>query len=175
MQSYTKHTAPNVLLSALPYILAAVVFVALTLMQNAKAMDGNNCADFQNSHMQHGAPFPPTGMMEEYPHMDMKRSPFEDIGLSDAQQKKITELMKAQSGNICEKEKAVHETMHALYQLASSEPFDEAKAKALAEAHGKAVAEVAYLHAESQSRIWAVLTKEQRKLLEEKRPKAPRK
>lgn len=169
MQTATKHSTPNILLSALPYVIAAVVFVALTLVQQAKAMDDNNCADLPKSRMQHGSPLPPPGMMGEHPPMGGEHSPFEDIGLSDAQQKKIAELMKSQSGNMCEKEKVVHETMRALHQLSSSEQFDAAKVRSLAEAHGKAVAEAAYLHAENQSKIWALLTHEQRKKMEAQR------
>lgn len=128
------------------------------------------------SAMQHDIPPPPPpGMMGGHgPAPEAVPAPFSDLSLNDTQGKKIAELMQAQSSAICEKEQLVQETMLALHRLTASNNFDAAKARATAESHGKAIAELSYLHAEIQSKVWTILSKEQRKQLEERQNHPPR-
>jgi hypothetical protein len=58
--------------------------------------------------------------------------------------------------------------MKELQLLARTELFGLTKAKSLAEAHGKALAELAYLHTAFQAQIWTAFSDKQRK-------RAPRK
>ncbi|HZW25965.1 MAG TPA: Spy/CpxP family protein refolding chaperone [Gallionella sp.] len=172
MQTTMQHTNQLVpagfVISALPFLLAAVVLTALP--QIAHADDG--CNEFRGPPArQHGGmPPPPGGMMGGgKPPMNMQRpaGPFAELGLSDVQQKKVDELMRAQSSLLCEAERRVRLSMQELQQLSQSGKFDEKKAGAIAEAHGKAVADLAYLHAEIHARIWRLLSDSQRKRLVE--------
>jgi Spy/CpxP family protein refolding chaperone len=167
MQTSVRINPAAIVTAALPYVLAAIVFIALSFTQEAKSMDAQDCADFQPHAMQNGAV--PPGMPGEHPHLHMPHSLFSELGLSDAQQKQVAEITQAQHNEVCAKQKAVHESMQALHQLAASEQFDAGKARALADAHGKAIAELAYLHAQTHAKVWVILTPEQRKQLEEKR------
>ncbi|MCK9355366.1 MAG: Spy/CpxP family protein refolding chaperone [Gallionella sp.] len=165
----TDQPAPaGIVISALPFLLAAVVFTALP--QIAHADDG--CDEFRGppAHQHGGMPPPPRGMMGGgKPPMNMQRpgGPFAELGLSDVQQKKMDELMRAQSPLLCEAERTARLSMQELQQLSRSREFDEKKAGAVAEAHGKAVADLAYLHAEMHARIWRLLSDSQRKRIAE--------
>jgi Spy/CpxP family protein refolding chaperone len=169
MQTTTQHTnqpvSAGIVISALPFLLAAVVFAALPQIAHA----GDGCDEFRGPPAHGGMP-PPGGMMGRgKPPMNMQRpaGPFAELGLSEVQQKKVDELMRAQSSKLCEAERAAHLSMQELEQLSRSGKFDEKKAGAVAEAHGKAVADIAYLHAETQARIWGLLSDSQRKRLAE--------
>lgn len=175
MQHSNQPIPADFVISALPFLLAAVVFTALP--QIAHADDG--CDEFRGppAHRHgdmpppRGMPLPPGGMMERgKPGMNMQRpaGPFAELGLSDVQQKKVDELMREQSPRLCEAERAARLSMQELEQLPQSEKFDEKKAGTIADAHGKAVADLAYLHAEIHARIWRLLSDSQRKRLAER-------
>lgn len=158
MKTTTRHTSRN--------ILAGIVLSALPLFalaQDVPPRMPHGCGDLNMPAMQNDArpPQPPAGMM----HTGMPPSPLADLNLTELQQEKIFELMHAQAPIIFEKEKIARKTMHDLRQLTQSERFDTAKAKSLAEAHGKAIAELIYLHTETQAKIWSLLTEAQRKQL----------
>lgn len=159
-------------------LLTGLVLASMPLLAAAQARQSGfpgHCAN-NGSAMQHDMPPPPPpGMMGRHdPATKVAPAPFSDLGLNDAQEKKIAELMQAQSPAICEKEQLVQETVLALHRLTASNNFDAAKARATAESHGKAVAELSYLHAEIQSKVWTILSKEQRKQLEERQNHPPR-
>lgn len=172
-QQQTNPPVPaHIVISALPFLLAAVVFSTLPQMAYADA----GCDEFRGPPAsQHGGmPPPPNGMMGGgKPPKNMQRSaaPFAELGLSEVQQKKVDELMQAQLPLLSKVERVARQSMQELQQLAHSEKFDENKAKTLAAAHADAVAEMTYLHAQTQARIWGVLTDAQRKQLVEKMEK----
>lgn len=157
MKTTTRHTSRN--------ILAGIVLSALPLFAHAQDVPPSlphGCRDFNMPAMHNGAQ-PPAGMM--HMGMPLSPSPLADLDLTELQQEKIFELMHAQAPTIFEKEKIARKTMHDLRQLTQSERFDTAKAKSLAEAHGKAIAELIYLQTETQAKIWSLLAEAQRKQL----------
>lgn len=165
MKTTTRHTSHN--------ILAGIVLSALPLFAHAQDVPPrmpHGCGDFNMPAMQNGAP-PPAGMM--HMGMPLSPSPLADLDLTEQQQEKIFELMHVQAPIIFEKEKIARQTMHDLRQLTQSERFDTAKAKSLAEAHGKAIAELIYLHTETQAKIWSLLAEVQRKQLAEQHDQHP--
>ncbi|MEQ1600717.1 MAG: Spy/CpxP family protein refolding chaperone [Methylophilaceae bacterium] len=91
--------------------------------------------------------------------------PLAHLGLTPAQLVKVTELLQAQAPVIQDKEKIAHKSLADIRHLAQADHWDKEKAKTLTEAHGKALSELVYLHAETESRVWAILTKAQRKRL----------
>lgn len=165
LQQTDQPVPAGIVISALPFLLAAVVFTALPQIAHA-----GDCDEFRRPPA-HGGMLPPHGDMMGggMPPMNMQRpaGPFAELGLSEVQQKKVDELMRAQSALLCEAERAVRRSMQELQQLSHSGKFDEKRAKAIAEAHGKAVADIAYLHAETHARIWWLLSDLQRKRLSE--------
>lgn len=166
LQQTDQPVPAGIVISALPFLLATVVFTALPQIAHA----GDGCDEFQGPPAHGGMPPPPGGMMgggKPPMHMQRPAGPFTELGLSAVQQKKVDELMRAQSSQLSEAERAARLSMQELEQLSQSEKFDEKKAGAVAEAHGKAVADLAYLHAETHARIWGLLSDLQRKRLVE--------
>lgn len=145
-------------LSTIPYLLAGILFAALCFAQSARASDAPDCRG-------QGKGFIP-GMQGAHDAMDMP-PPFADLELSEKQQKEIATVMKTQHEALQAKQKIVHDTRQALQALAEADSFDTAKAQTLAEAHGKASAELAFLHAQTQAKIHALLSPEQRQRLAE--------
>ena len=87
------------------------------------------------------------------------------LRLSEAQQDKIFTIMHAQAPQARELGKAIHKAHRGLHDLVTGASYDDAKAKAAADALGKAVAESALLHARTHRQIFDVLTPEQRQEL----------
>jgi len=87
------------------------------------------------------------------------------LHLSDTQQDKIFAVLHAQAPQARDLGKAIHKAHSALHDLSTGAGFDDAKAKAAAEALGKAVADEALLHARTHRQIFDVLTPEQRQKL----------
>ena len=85
------------------------------------------------------------------------------ITLSEAQQDQIFELMHKQAPSMREKAKASHLAMNELHQLSLSDNYDEARAKKLARSAADAHGEMALLRAQSEQKIIALLSPEQRK------------
>ena len=87
------------------------------------------------------------------------------LQLSEAQQDKIFTIMHAQAPQARELRKAVDKAHRALHELVTTGPFDDAKAKALSEALGKALSESMLLHARTHHQVLEVLTPDQRQEL----------
>ena len=87
------------------------------------------------------------------------------LQLSDAQQDKIFTILHAQAPQAREFGKAIHKAHRALHELATAASFDDAKAKSLTDALGKAVADEALLHVRTHRQVFDVLTPEQRQKL----------
>jgi periplasmic protein CpxP/Spy len=90
----------------------------------------------------------------------------EHLQLNEAQQDKIFAIMHAQAPQAHELGKAIRNAHRGLHELVTGASYDDAKAKALTDALGKAVAESALLHARTHHQIFEVLTPEQRESLE---------
>jgi periplasmic protein CpxP/Spy len=90
----------------------------------------------------------------------------EHLRLSEAQQDKIFAIMHAQAPQAHELGKAIRKAHQGLHELVTGANFDDAKARALADALGKAVADSTLLHARTHRQIFDVLTPEQRQELE---------
>lgn len=88
------------------------------------------------------------------------------IKLSEAQQDQAFAILHEQAPRLREQGKILHHSGEAMRALVASASFDEAKARALAEAEGRARAELGLLLARSDSRLLALLTPEQRQQLD---------
>lgn len=107
------------------------------------------------------------------------RAPFEpplpylrSIELAEPQRDKLFDLMLAQAPAERAQIKEASKALAALRQLAATDHFDAEKAQVLASSHGQALAKLAQMHAEFDSKVRALLTPEQRKQAEELRTKA---
>lgn len=88
-----------------------------------------------------------------------------ELDLSDVQQKQIFDVIYGQAPAIFENNRIAHRTMNNLHLLAKSDKFDAAKAKSLTDEHSKAISTLIYMHAETESKAWAILSETQRKHL----------
>ncbi|GAB2888613.1 hypothetical protein GCM10027046_16290 [Uliginosibacterium flavum] len=95
------------------------------------------------------------------------------VKLSEAQQDKVFQIMHEQSAALYEATKTAQRADAELHVLSLASNFDAARARVLAEAAGKAQGEIAYLHASSTARIFALLTPEQRRLPPEEGSRPP--
>jgi Spy/CpxP family protein refolding chaperone len=87
------------------------------------------------------------------------------LQLTDAQRDQIFTIFYDQSAATRERMKLVHRAREALRVAALSPGFDHAQARSLADAAGKALADMALMRAETMSRVAALLTPEQREKL----------
>lgn len=119
-----------------------------------------------------GGPNRPTGMARM---PEEKPLPFlmHGLNLSDEQRDKIFSLMHAQAPAMRDQAKAVHKTQMELRRLGMSGEYSEAKAKTLAEENAQAMAKMALMHARTAAQIYLILTPEQRKQVEERKPRQP--
>lgn len=85
------------------------------------------------------------------------------VKLSEAQQDKVFLIMHEQAAAFYEAMKTAQRADADLHALSLAPNFDVVRARALAEAAGKAQAEIAFLHASTTARIFALLTPEQRR------------
>lgn len=90
---------------------------------------------------------------------------FQTLALSEAQQDKIFAILHAQAPARRNLNRDAQKAGDALRELARAEVFDARRARDLADALGKAVAEEALLRARSEQQVLAVLTAEQRQRL----------
>lgn len=165
MQTNDKNPIHNTLagkiLACIPILILALILACIPILTLA-----GNQQDYSNERM------PPMqlGMMpppESMPPMGMQpSSPLDELNLSESQQKQIDNLMQAQMKVIIEKQRLIRKTVLALHEVSAANDFDAVKAKSLADAHGKAVGELAFLHAEMQAKVAAVLTEAQRRQMQ---------
>ncbi|MBL8460074.1 MAG: Spy/CpxP family protein refolding chaperone [Zoogloea sp.] len=112
---------------------------------------------------------PPVGNVAMYPHHEMGRPgmmpqlPFlHRIELSEAQQDKVFELMTANLPAERAKAKLARKSMDDLRKLGAADAFDPVKARELAAAHSQAMADLLVMRAETEAKVRALLTTEQR-------------
>lgn len=90
------------------------------------------------------------------------------LKLSEAQRDKIFAIEYAQMPEAREQRKAIAHAHRELHQMVVSGQYDEARARTLTEALGRAVAREAQLRAQAGAKIMQVLTPEQRKQIGER-------
>ncbi len=90
------------------------------------------------------------------------------LKLTEAQRDKIFAIEYAQMPEAREQRKAIEHARRDLHQMVVSGQYDEARARALTEALGRAVARAAQLRTQAGAKIMQVLTPEQRKQLGER-------
>lgn len=93
------------------------------------------------------------------------------LHLTDEQQDKVFAIVYAAEPAIHEQTKALRKSHEALQDLNEADQFDESKAKNLAEAAAKAESQLTVLRLRTEHQIFALLTPDQKKQLEEHRQK----
>ena len=94
------------------------------------------------------------------------------LHLTDEQQDKVFAIVYAAEPAIHEQTKALRKAHGGLHDLNTSDQYDEARVKSLAEAAAKAESQLTVLRMRTEHEIFALLTAEQKKQLEEHRQKA---
>lgn len=89
------------------------------------------------------------------------------VELTEAQRDKIFALTHAQAPALREQFKALDKAQRELHALVFQGPYDEAKARALADAASRAQAEILFARARTDAQILQWLTPAQRKQLDE--------
>jgi len=87
------------------------------------------------------------------------------LQLTEAQQDKVFTILHGAAPQAREFGKAIQKAHRGLHELVTSASYDDAKAKALTDALGKAIADEALLHARTHRQIFDILTPEQRQML----------
>lgn len=105
---------------------------------------------------------------ETPPLMHLRR-----IHLTEEQQDKVFNILHAQMPAAREKMQSAIKARADMQALVMSGNYDESKARAIAESGARAMADLEQIRASSDSRILALLTHEQRKGLDERRPPGP--
>lgn len=90
------------------------------------------------------------------------------LKLTEEQRDKIFAIEYAQMPEMREQHKAIEHARRDLREMVVSGRYDEARAKTLADALGRAVARAAQLRAQAGAKIMQVLTPEQRKQVGER-------
>lgn len=138
------------------FFVATTVAAGLSLAARAQPLPGHEPGPgMMPPHAMHEM-MPPHGGELPLPHY------LRGLKLSEAQQDKIFAIFHDQAPQMRERAKALRKAHEDLREQAFAEQNDEARAKALAEAAGKAAAEMALLHLRTERQVLAVLTPEQR-------------
>jgi Spy/CpxP family protein refolding chaperone len=153
-----------------PAMVAAGILLAASqcvqAMDVASSPDMNHGAPHHGQHMPMGWHRGPMGMGA----MGSPVPPFlRGIELTEAQQDKIFEIMHNLAPQMREKAKAAHKARKELHELATSQNYDESKAKSLADTLARSQADMMLMHIRADRQILALLTAEQRKQVDERR------
>jgi Spy/CpxP family protein refolding chaperone len=93
------------------------------------------------------------------------------VTLTEEQRDKVFEIMHAQMPGLRAREKELRQSHEALARLSLSVEFDDLKAKALADAGARTMAEIALTRARLDHKVYRLLTPEQRKQVDNPRPR----
>lgn len=149
-------------------VLIATMTMAATLPAampaQADPQDNPACKTKEPPHRMHGE----TGIPPEIPLPPFLRG----IELSEDQQDAIFRIVHADAPAIREKTKSSRKAEEALRALSFAEKFDDHKAKELAETVADNMAVLALMRSRMESRIYALLTMQQRKQAEMSHPPA---
>ncbi|HJV92256.1 MAG TPA: Spy/CpxP family protein refolding chaperone [Azonexus sp.] len=141
------------------FLIAASVALAIPLSASAFGGKHGDCGfeahGGSGHHMMGGTMMPP--------HL-------RGLNLTEAQQDKVFEIMHGQAPGMRDKAKALRKAEGDLQALSAAPDYSEAKARTLADAAAKAMAEMALLRAKTDRQVFEVLTPEQRKQLAEMKP-----
>lgn len=138
----------------------------------------------------HAADMPPgPDAMHDEPHagphirMDMHGGPMDmgapvppflhGIELSEAQQDKIFDILHNLAPQMRERAKAAGKARQELHTLATSQNYDEARAKSLIDTLARTQADMMLMHMRADRQILALLTPEQRQQLDERKNRRP--
>jgi periplasmic protein CpxP/Spy len=99
-------------------------------------------------------------------HGGMHGAGLRHLGLTEAQRDQIFKIRHDQAPEMRERTKAVRRAHEELRQSAKATPFDRDRARQLADAEAKAIAQIAFMRVETMSRVRAVLTDAQRAKLD---------
>lgn len=139
---------------------AAILLPMFAVAQPASDGEAAHCGMSMHSHGPHGIP--------DDRFMDGPMPPFvHGLNLSENQRDGIFKIMYEQMPLVREKLKQARKSEEALRSLTMSNQYDEAKAKSLAQAAADDMATLSLLRAQSEHQIYALLTPEQRKQVEE--------
>lgn len=92
------------------------------------------------------------------------------LNLTEAQRDKVFEIMHGQAPGMRDKAKALRQAEGDLHALAAAPDYSEAKARSLADAAAKAMADMALARTTAERRVVEVLTPEQRQKLAGMKP-----
>lgn len=92
------------------------------------------------------------------------------LDLTEKQQDTMFRLAHEQAPKVRQMAKNAQHAMQALQRMAASGSYDAARARKLADDIGKAIAEMALSHSQAEAQMLALLTPEQRRQLDNKRP-----
>lgn len=110
-------------------------------------------------------PGPPPDSPMMPPELDRPPPYLRGVHLSDAQKDQIFDILHRAAPALRAKGSEVRRAQVQLHELAMSASYDETKAKTLADAGARAMAELALLRAGTDNQIFRLLTAEQRKQL----------
>jgi periplasmic protein CpxP/Spy len=91
-----------------------------------------------------------------------------DLDLTDMQDEQIFRIFHEQAPALREQMKNVRRLREQMNEAVRAEKFDRTRVRELAQAHGKAIAELEVMHAEAMRKVREVLTVEQRARLDER-------
>lgn len=138
------------------------------LEASARPPEGADCARMPPPE-DSGAPGP--GAAEHRMH----KPPFlRGVRLTDEQRTQIREILQARHDQMCQRMETVHEAHKELRALTRAPQFDAARAKEIADGSAKAISELEVLRAETDHQIFALLTPEQRRMVDERGPERRR-
>lgn len=146
----------------LPAVLGlAALLPAFALAQPSPENQPGRCGKMELPPEHRG--LPEAGMMPGMP-----LPPFlHGLDLSETQRDAIFAILHADAPAVRDRMKAAHKAHEALRDLSLSGKYDETKAKELAETAADNMAVLSLLRSRSESRIYALLTPEQRKQVNE--------
>lgn len=153
-------------LQSFKHLLAIASFAAVlpAMAAQAGSDEGGRCQRHGEGMNGHGGRMMPgDGMMGHIP-------PFlHGLKLTDEQRDAIFNITYKQAPIMRDKEKSLRKAHEAMRELARSGKFDEAKAKSLAQDIADNLGVISLMRARAESEIYAVLTPEQRKQIDEAR------
>lgn len=147
------------------WVFAGTLALALPLTAVAHRHGGEH-HDHSDGRGRHSAERPEDREARDDGHLPRM---FAGLDLSATQREQVRQLMSAEREARRQPAEAQRRAYDDLHDLANAANFDEAQAKKLSEAAGKAQAEMALLRARSARQIHDLLTPEQRKAVGERR------
>lgn len=155
--------APNRYLAALLAACGIAIAVPVAVQAAGPMGDGPGCGGRMS--MGHGGPGGGMGMFGG----DHGPAYLRGLNLTEEQQDKVFALMHAQAPAMRAKFKELRDARTNLEALTQAPTYDEAKVRALTDKSAATLAEVARIHARTESQIYQLLTSDQRKQLAERK------